>query len=248
MSLFFTTSANQRIAYRQQAGEGKLGVTFIHGFRSDMQSTKATALAEWCAARGVRFTAFDCFAHGESEGDFMEFTIGRGLESTLEVLDHVALGDQILVGSSMGGWLSLLAARERRGQVRGLVGIAAAPDFTEDMWLRHMTPEHRATVESDGVLWVPSDYGSDYPITHALIQDGKRHLLLEDVIGLDIPIHLIQGQQDADVPWETALKIAKAVTSDDVTLHLVKDGEHRLSRPQDLALLFHAVERLLGSD
>ena len=244
--LYYTPTNGQRLAYRQLAGKGPLGVTFIHGFRSDMQSTKATALAEWCAARDIPFTAFDCFAHGQSEGDFMEYTISRGLESTLEMLDHVARGDQILVGSSMGGWLALLAARERRGQVRGMVGIAAAPDFTEDMWLRHMTPEHRATVESEGVLWVPSDYGSDYPITHRLILDGRNHLLLDDVIGLDIPIHLIQGQQDADVPWETALRIAKAVTSDEVTLHLVKDGEHRLSRPQDLALLFHAVERLLA--
>jgi len=243
---YHISSSGHRIAYQQRAGEGAVGVTFIHGFRSDMASTKATAMSEWCAARNIPFTVFDCFAHGQSDGDFLEFTIGRALESTLEILDHVASGDQILVGSSMGGWISLLAARERKGQVRGLVGIAAAPDFTEDIWLRHMTPEHRATVENEGVIWVPSDYGSDYPITQQFIRDGRHHLLLDDVIGLDIPMHFIQGQQDADVPWETALEIAKAVTSDEVAVHLIKDGEHRLSRPQDLAAIFSAVEKLLA--
>lgn len=235
-----------RIAYRQQAGQGECGVTFIHGFRSDMESTKATAMAEWCAAQNIPFTALDCFAHGKSDGDFMDYTMGRGLESVLHILDEVARGPQILVGSSMGGWLALLAARERKGQVKGLVGIAAAPDFTEDIWLREMKPEHRAVVESEGVLWVPSDYGSDYPITHQFILDGRNHLLLNDVIGLEIPMHLIQGQQDADVPWETALKIAERVIGEDVVVTLVKDGEHRLSRPQDLALIFEAVQRLLA--
>lgn len=235
-----------RIAYRQQHGAGALGVTFIHGFRSDMASTKATAMAEWCAANNVPFTAFDCFAHGSSDGDFMEYTIGKGLESTLHILDEVARGPQVLVGSSMGGWLALLAARERKGQVRGLVGISAAPDFTEDIWLREMKPEHRATVESEGVLWVPSDYGSDYPITHQFILDGREHLVLTDVLGLEIPIHLLHGQQDREVPWETALKIAERVIGDEVIVTLVKDGEHRLSRPQDLALLFDAVQKMLA--
>lgn len=244
--LFYTPESGQRIAYRQQHGTGATGVTFIHGFRSDMASTKATAMAEWCTAKNIPFTALDCFAHGQSDGDFMDYTIGKGLESVLHILDEVAQGPQILVGSSMGGWLALLAARERKGQVKGLVGIAAAPDFTEDIWLREMQPEHRATVESEGVLWVPSDYGSDYPITHQFILDGRNHLLLTDVIGLEIPIHLIQGQQDADVPWETALKIADRVISDEVVVTLIKDGEHRLSRPQDLAILFQAVESMLA--
>lgn len=244
--LFYTPESGIRIAYRHQHGNGSVGVTFIHGFRSDMNSTKATAMAEWCATQNIPFTAFDCFGHGQSEGDFVDYTIGKGLESTLAILDEVAQGPQILVGSSMGGWLALLAARERKGQVKGLVGIAAAPDFTEDIWLREMKPEHRATVESEGVLWVPSDYGSDYPITHNFILDGREHLLLNDVIGLEIPIHLLQGQQDADVPWDTALKIAQQVTGDDVTVTLVKDGEHRLSRPQDMTLLFDATQRMLA--
>lgn len=244
--LFYTPESGIRIAYRQQHGAGAVGITFIHGFRSDMASTKATAMAEWCAEQNIPFTALDCFAHGQSEGDFMDYTIGRGLESVLHILDEVAQGPQILVGSSMGGWLALLAARERKGQVKGLVGIAAAPDFTEDIWLREMKPEHRVTVESEGVLWVPSDYGSDYPITHQFILDGREHLLLNDVIGLEIPMHLIQGQLDADVPWETALKIAQQVVGDEVTVTLVKDGEHRLSRPQDLALIFDATKALLA--
>ena len=244
--LFYTPDSGIRVAYRQQHGAGELGVTFLHGFRSDMGSTKATAMAEWCADKNIPFTALDCFAHGQSEGDFMEYTIGRGLESVLHILDQVARGPQILVGSSMGGWLAFLAARERKGQVKGVVGIAAAPDFTEEIWVREMNPEQRATVENEGVLWVPSDYGSDYPITHHFILEGRNHLLLDDVIGLEVPIHLIQGQRDAEVPWQTAIKIAERVVGDDVTVSLVKDGEHRLSRPQDLALLFDAVERMLA--
>jgi pimeloyl-ACP methyl ester carboxylesterase len=243
---FHTTAAGYKLAYRQQAGEGELGILFCSGFRSDLNSTKATAMAEWCAERKIPFTAFDYFAHGQSEGDFMDYTIGKGLESTLEILDHIATGPQILIGSSMGGWIGLHAARERKYQVKGFIGIAAAPDFTEDMYLHHMTPEQRKTLEAEGVIWVPSDYGSDYPITKRFIEDGREHLLLDDMIPLEIPMHLIQGQQDAEVPWQTALKIAERVMGDEVIVTLVKDAEHRLSRPQDLALLYNATLSMLS--
>lgn len=239
-----TTSTGHRIAYRQQAGEGGVGVTFFCGFRSDMQSTKATALAQWCAAQNIPFTCFDYFAHGQSDGDFMDYTIGRGLEDALEILDHIATGPQIIVGSSMGGWIGLHAAMQRKRQVVGFVGIAAAPDFTEQMRLL-MNAEQRASYENEGVVWVPSDYGSDYPITRALIENGRELLLLEDTILLDIPVHLLQGQQDAEVPWSTAITIAERLMGEDVAVTLVKDAEHRLSRPQDLELLFGAVAGVL---
>lgn len=244
--LFYTPESGIRIAYHQQQGEGEVGVLFLPGFRSDMESTKAMALAEWCAANNVPYTRFDYFGHGKSEGEFIDYTIGKGLESALAMLDQVARGPQILVGSSMGGWIGLLASRERKGQVRGLVGIAAAPDFTDRMRPK-MNGEQQAALDKDGVVWVHSDFfDNDYPITQTLIDDGKNHFLLDDVIGLEIPIHLLQGQLDEDVPWQTALKIAERVTSDEVTVTLVKDGDHRLNRPQDLALLLEAVERLLA--
>lgn len=244
--LFYTSTHGHRIAYRQQLGEaGSMGVLFLPGFRSDMESTKATALAEYCAARDIPFTAFDYFAHGKSEGDFLEYTIGRGVADTVEMLDEVARGPQIIVGSSMGGWIGLRAALERKHQVRGLVGIAAAPDFTRQMKAQ-MTVAHRATMDAEGLIWVPSDFGSDYPITQAMLDDGETQCLLDDTILLDMPIHLLQGQRDEDVPWETALAINDKLLSDDVVVTLIKDGEHRLSRPQDLALLYSALERMRG--
>lgn len=245
-ALFHPSLAGHTIAYRHEKGEGEVGVLFLPGFRSDMESTKASYLSEWCAARGVSFTSLDYFAHGKSGGEFIDYTIGQALADTLEILDHVATGPQILVGSSMGGWIGLHAARERRGQVRGLVGIAAAPDFTERMRPK-MNAEQQKSLDDEGVVWVHSEYfGNDYPITRKLIDNGRSLCLLDDVIGLEIPIHLLQGQQDADVPWETALKIAERVIGDEVTMTLVKDGDHRLNRPQDLALLGEAVGRMLG--
>lgn len=241
-----TAEAGYKIAYHHQAGEGELGVMFLPGFRSDMDSTKATALAEWCAQQKIPYTRFDYFAHGKSEGEFIDYTIGKGIEAALEMLDHVATGPQILVGSSMGGWIGLQVALQRKGQVRGLVGVAAAPDFTDRM-RPQMNGEQQAALDKDGVVWVHSDYyNNEYPITQNLIDDGRTHFLLGDVIGLDIPIHLLQGQLDDSVPWETALKISERVMSDEVVVTLVKDGDHRLNRPQDIALLMEAVQRLLG--
>lgn len=243
--LFYTTADGTRIAYHQQVGEGEVGVTFLCGFRSDMASTKATALAEWCAANNITFTRFDYFAHGQSDGDFVNYSIGKGLESTLEILDHVARGPQILVGSSMGGWIGLHAALQRKGQVCGLVGIAAAPDFTDRM-RPQMNGAQQAELDATGLVWVPGEFGPDYPITQLLIDNGREMFLTHDVIGLEIPIHLLQGMQDDAVPWQTALKIAERVVGEEVTITLIKDGDHRLNRPQDLTLLMEAVRKILS--
>lgn len=241
---YHITALGHRIAYQHQPGESP-GVMFCCGFRSDMESTKATELANWCATQGIAFTRFDYFGHGKSEGDFKEFTIGTAIADTLEVLDHIAVGDQILVGSSMGGWAALHAALERKSQVRGVVGVAAAPDFTERLMFPRMTPEQRQTLEEEGQIWAHSDYfNNDYPITRHLIHEARAHLMLEDVIALSIPIHLLHGQEDADVPWETALHIAERVLSEEVVVTLIKDGDHRLNRPNDLAQLISAVERM----
>ncbi|MCE3006271.1 MAG: alpha/beta hydrolase [Rickettsiales bacterium] len=228
------------IAYEQSAGEG-VGVVFIHGFRSDKNGSKAIALEEFCKSHKIPFTRFDCFAHGETKGDFLEFTIGHALADTLEILDHVATGPQILIGSSMGGWVMLCAALERKTQVNGLIGVAAAPDFTETFPAK-MTPEERRQMEEDGVIWRMSEYwGREVPTTRHLFEEAKAHLLMDHPIPFDGPVHLLQGQRDEDVAWPLALEIAAKLTSPTVNVSFIKDGDHRLSRPEDMRLLFAAL-------
>jgi len=245
--LFHTTASGHRIAYQHQAGEG-MGVVFLAGYRSDMESTKAAMLAEHCADQNIPFTRFDYFAHGQSDGDFIDYEIGKALDDTLTVLDDIAVREVILVGSSMGGWLGLLAAIQRPQQVRGFVGVAAAPDFTERLMYKKMLPEQRREIEEKGVLYLHSEYfDNDYPVTLQFIHEARQHLLLDHPIPLSIPIHLLQGQRDEDVPWELALQITEKLVGDDVTVTLIKDGDHRLNRPQDLALLSEAVHRIRTS-
>ena len=222
-------------------------VVFLPGFRSDMNGSKALDLAEFCADRGQAMLRLDYSGHGESGGRFEDGTIGRWTADALAVIDQT-VGDIVLVGSSMGGWIALLAALARPGRVVGLVGIAAAPDFTERLMWQAMAPAERIALQRDGVLPVPSQYGDAYPITLQLIEEGREHLLLDAPIGLNCPVRLLHGQQDPDVPWELALRTAAAIISDDVQVTLVKDGDHRLSRPEDLMLLRRILAPLLGQD
>jgi pimeloyl-ACP methyl ester carboxylesterase len=238
------------LAWRRQAGRGPgrgPGVVFLPGFRSDMQGAKAQALAAWCAARGRAFLRFDYSGHGASGGRFEDGTIGRWLADALAVFDALTEGPQILVGSSMGGWLALLLARARPGRLAGLVGLAAAPDFTARMGPL-LPSEAKAALASHGVWHRPSAYGEPTPITAALLAEGGHHLLLGGPIPLEAPVRLLHGQCDPDVPWSLALDIAAAVTTPDVQVVLVKDGDHRLSRPADLSLLLRTVAALLGED
>ncbi len=235
------------LAWARQEGRGP-AVVFLPGFRSDMTGDKATALAAFCAERGQAILRFDYSGHGASGGQFEDGTVGTWAQDALAVIDRQSDGPLILVGSSMGGWIALLAALARRDRIAGLVCIAAAPDFTEALMWQAMTFEQRATVMRDGVLLAPSQYGEPYPITRALIEDGRNHLLLNDVIALDCPVRLRHGQCDPDVPWEMALRIADRLTSADLQVILVKDGDHRLSRPRDLALLCRTLAALLGED
>jgi pimeloyl-ACP methyl ester carboxylesterase len=230
------------LAFRRIPGTGP-GVVFLGGFNSDMAGSKAEFLAGWCEARGTPFLRFDYAGHGASGGRFIDGTIGRWAADAAHVIGALAPGPQVLVGSSMGGWIALLLARARAP--RALVGIAPAPDFTEDLMWAQFTPDQRAAIERDGVWHRPSDYGPPYPITRALIEDGRDHLLLRGPIALDVPVRILQGMQDPDVPWRHALRIAEAVTGADVRVMLVKDGDHRLSRPQDLALLGETLAPLL---
>ncbi len=221
-------------------------VVFLPGYRSDMTGDKATALAALCQERGQAMLLFDYSGHGASGGAFTDGTIGRWTADALAVVDALTTGPLVLVGSSMGGWIGLLVALARPGRVAGFVGVAAAPDFTEALMWETMLPAERATLEADGVLHVPSAYGEPTPITRALIQDGRAHLLMGAPIPLRCPVRLLHGQADGDVPWETAVRLAARIESADVQVVLVKDGEHRMSRAGDLAVLISIVSPLFS--
>jgi pimeloyl-ACP methyl ester carboxylesterase len=233
------------LAWAHRSGNAPT-VVFLPGYRSDMNGEKATALAGFCAERGQAMLRLDYSGHGISGGRFEDGTIGRWCDDALAVLDRQSEGSVVLVGSSMGGWIALHVALARKERIAGLVGIAAAPDFTETLMWQAMTFEQRATLMRDGVLVVPSQYSDPYPITRALIEDGRERLLLSNPIAIDCPVRLLHGQCDPDVPWEVALRIAEQVTSQDILVTLVKDGDHRLSRPQDLGLLQRTLAALLG--
>ena len=236
------------IAYRAMAGKAP-GVMFCGGFMSDMTGTKAAALEAHCRRTGRAYVRFDYSGHGASAGAFRDGTIGGWRDDALAVLDRVASGPQVLVGSSMGGWIVLLLALARPERVAGLVGVAAAPDFTEDLIWATLDDETRRTLTETGEIVMPCDYGDDpYPITTGLIEEGRAHLLLRRTIALGCPIHLLQGMRDEDVPWRTALKIAELVESENVVVELIKDGDHRLSRDEDLARLTAAVEGIARAD
>ena len=222
------------------------GVLWLSGFKSDMTGTKAAALDAWAARTGRGYTRFDYFGHGPSSGAFHDSTVSRWREDALAVIDGVTQAPQILVGSSMGAWIALLLALARPDRVAGMVLIAPAPDFTEDLLWAKMPDAAKREIESNGVWMRPSAYDDDpYPITRALIEDGRRHLLLGQPIGIDVPVHILHGMADQDVPWTHALRLVERLQSRDVVLELVKHGDHRLSTPGDLRRLEEALERLL---
>jgi pimeloyl-ACP methyl ester carboxylesterase len=231
------------LAWRRLAGK-QPGVVFLGGFNSDMTGSKAEDLAAFCAAYGQAFLRFDYSGHGASGGRFEDGTIGRWVADGEAVLDALTEGPQILVGSSMGGWIALLLALRRPERVAGLVGIAAAPDFTARIEAT-LPPDVRALIDRDGVWHRPSAYGDPYPITRPLLEEGRQHLLLQTPVPITVPVRLLHGQQDPDVPWELSLRTAAALTGQDVEVTLVKDGDHRLSRPQDLLLLRRVLSALL---
>lgn len=234
------------IAYRGLQGK-KPWVIFLHGYHSDMEGGKALALEEMCKTRGQAFLRFDGFGHGQSSGDVFYGTVGRWAEDAVAVIDELTDGPVVLVGASLGGWISLLAALQRPQRVAGLVGIAAAPDFTEDLMWAEFTEDQRRRMLETGVIELPDEYNPDNPwrVHRSLIEDGRNHLLLRDAINLHCPVRLIQGQKDADVPWNTALRIADCLASEQVEVTLVKDGDHRLSRDSDIARLLGIVGGLL---
>ena len=234
------------IAYLRTPGVTP-GIVFLGGFRSDMTGAKALFLEEYCRRSGRSYLRFDYFGHGASSGDFADGTIGRWCDDAIAVLDSLTEGPQILVGSSMGGWIMLLAALARPSRIRALVGIAAAPDFTTDLLPAKLDPAQRREFEETGSVVVPSDYDpTGYLYTKALIDDGNRHLLLRAPIPLAVPVRLLHGLADASVPWQTSLRLAERLIGSDVTVTLAKHGAHRLSTEADLARLARTLDGLVG--
>jgi pimeloyl-ACP methyl ester carboxylesterase len=237
----------RRLAYRLAgAGEGApLGLIWLSGFLSDMASTKALALAAWAEGRGLPVLRFDYSGHGLSQGDLLKASIGDWLGEAAAMLELLLAKTPraVVIGSSMGGWIALLLARKlaREGaalaKLAGLVLIAPAWDMTERLMWDHMTAETKAALARDGVVYEPSLYGDPYPITKRLIEEGREHLIGEGALPLDLPVRILQGMRDPDVPWRHALDLVERLASDDVELTLVKDGDHRLSREQDLRRL-----------
>jgi pimeloyl-ACP methyl ester carboxylesterase len=235
------------IAYHRLAGKSPT-VVFLTGFKSDMTGGKALALEEFCRERGQAFLRFDYTGHGQSSGVFEEGTIGQWADDAVTALDELTEGDLVLVGSSMGGWIMLLAALARKPRIRGLIGIAAAPDFTRDLLWDVFTDDQKQAMERDGYVELPNCYDDQEPyrICKPLIDDGWDQLLLDKPIGLDIPVRLIHGLKDDDVPWKTSLRIQEQLTSNDVEVTLVKDGGHRLSEDHDLDRLTRTLDALLA--
>lgn len=235
---------DRRIAYMKFTGPraNAPGLVWLSGFKSDMVSTKASFLANWAKLVGASYLRFDYSGHGQSTGPVEDFTIGDWLTESLTCFDQLTDRPQVLIGSSMGGWIALLLARaliarEQGDRLKGIVLIAPAWDMTEDLMWKQFTPEAEEVLERDGVFYRPSEYGEPYALTKALIEEGRNHLLGRSGFDPGCPVRIIQGLRDPDVPWEHALKLVDLLSGEDVRITLVKDAEHRLSREQDLALL-----------
>lgn len=247
------TLPDRQLAYQQRIASPenslKAGLFFMGGFGSDMTGTKATFLDERCAQEGLAYTRFDYRGHGASSGLFVEGCIGDWLDDTLKVFDALTSGKQVLIGSSMGGWIGLLLAKARPDRIAGFIGVAAAPDFTEDLIRPSMSPEQIVEMARVGLFYeqpTPPQGQPDerLPITKYLMEEGISQLVLRNRLRIDAPVRLLQGLQDTDVPWSTALKLAEHVEQADVHVILIKDGDHRLSRAQDQEVLWQTFTAL----
>ena len=245
------TVEGDRIAVRRRTGKTP-GAVWLGGYRSDMTGTKAEALDGWARENGRAFVRHDYSGHGESGGRFGDGTISRWLTQSLAVFRQFTSGPQILVGSSMGGWIALrmvqeLAKAGEGDRVAGLLLLAPAPDFTVELMEPALSEEQRRDLETKGYLEEHSDYSPEPNVyTRALFEDGRKNRVLDGTIDTHCPVHILQGMQDPDVPHALALKLIEHLPADDVTLSLIRDGDHRLSRPQDIAMMVAALDGLVG--
>lgn len=246
MSQTFTTNNVRQLAYNQTEGEGP-GIVFLGGFKSDKEGTKALYLEDWAQRRGRAFLRFDYSGHGQSSGDFLDGSIGDWAEDAAAIIAGLTEGPQILVGSSMGGWISLLLARIIPERFAGLVTIAAAPDFTEDSMWAGFDEAQRDTLQSHGQLELPSDYSDEpYIITKRLIEDGRKRLVLREPLPLPFPVRFLQGSADVDVPVGVAYRLLDHAEGPDMRLTVVKGADHRFSEPDCLALIVNAIEDVIA--
>lgn len=244
--------ANARaIAVRHREGKSP-GLVWLGGYRSDMIGTKAEALDAWAGQHGVACLRHDYSGHGESGGEFTDGTISRWLEESLAVFEHFSDGPQILVGSSMGAWVALRMAQEllkcgRKDRLHAMLLLAPAPDFTHELMLPVLTDTMKAELETKGYMEEPSEY-SDEPniFTRALFEDGEKNRVMTGMIETGCPVHIIQGMQDPDVPWQHAMKLCEFLPGENVTMTLIKDGDHRLSRGEDIAMIIRCVAAQSG--
>ena len=243
---FLNTPQGRRIAYHQTPGDGP-GFVFLGGFKSDMGGTKAVHLEAWAKATGRAFLRFDYSGHGQSSGRFEDGAIGDWAQDAMAAISALTHGPQVLVGSSMGGWISMLVIREMAQMVAGFVGIAAAPDFTEDSMWANFDAEQRRQLKETGQVALPSDYGEPYIITRRLIEDGRDQLVLRQPVKVPFAVRLLQGTADADVTQDTALKVLDHLDGPDVRLTLVKGADHRFSSAAELELIERAVAEVLDT-
>jgi len=243
MSVQFLSLAEGSIAYQRQVGEKNLpGVIFLSGFASDMTGSKAAYLADFCARKSIPYLRFDYIGCGQSTGELGKGTIGLWLNNTIEAFDKLTSGEQIVVGSSMGGWLGLILAQKRAERIKAVIGIAAAPDFTEDLIWNKLTETGQQDLFRDGEIRETTASGEVRPpITLNLIEEARTHLVLRNKLNLYCPIRLLQGMADEQVPWQHSVKIANAINHKDVQIHLIKDGDHRLSTPENLGLIGQSI-------
>lgn len=245
MTPHIRTKEGRDLAYHQTKGTGP-GVVFLGGFRSDMSGTKALALEDWARGTGRPFLRFDYSGHGQSGGKFEDGTIGDWYKDAVSAISQLTEGPQVLVGSSMGGWISLLAAQTLGNHVAGLVTIAAAPDFTEDGMWASFSDEQRNQMDKTGRVLLPSDYSEDHSIiTRQLIEDGRKHLVLRKPLHLPFPVRFLQGTADADVPMAVATRLLDHAEGPDMRLTLVKDADHRFSTPTCLEVILWSIEDVL---
>ncbi|KGM49512.1 alpha/beta hydrolase [Pseudooceanicola atlanticus] len=242
---YLTTPQGRRLAYNRTEGEGP-GVVFLGGFKSDMQGTKAVALEDWAKRKGRAFLRFDYSGHGESDGEFIAGCIGDWAEDAQAAISELTEGPQILVGSSMGGWISLLMTQRMPDRIAGLVTIAAAPDFTEDSMWAGFDDAQKTALDMVEQVALPSEYGEPYIITKRLIEDGRNHLLLRGPIPLPFPVRFLQGTADADVDISVAHRLLDRAEGPDIRLTLVKGADHRFSDPDCLVLIEKTVEKVLA--
>ena len=219
-------------------------ILFLHGFRSDRHGVKTTHLAEFCRQTGRAFVAFDHFGHGDSSGTFIEGTISRWRQDAQHICDALVEDTALVVGSSMGGWVSVLLALDRPQKIMGMVGLASAPDFTQRLIEPNLSNDQIQQLQDQGKCYLPSLYGDPYPVTKALLEDARQNLVLSNALPLHIPLHLIHGTQDSDVPWEESFCLLQKAHTQNARLTLIKGGDHRLSRQEDLVALCAVVEQM----